>query len=262
MSIELNNVSYTYLKNSAYESKALDNINLRIEDGEFVGIVGKIGSGKSTLLDIIASFSKPDKGSVKVNGKVGVVFQFIEKQLFESTVYKDVGFGIRNMPKDKQDSLIKEVLEYLGFNYDEVKDKSPFEFSIGEKRKLALAGVLISKPDILILDEVFSGLDFDSKSSLLKILTDLNAKGTTIILISHNNDIICEYTNRVIVLKEGGLYLDGKTSDIFSKYVEELNVGYIPNLISHLNKRGFIIDKNIIKYEELLKAIESRYTHE
>ena len=135
MSIELRNVSFTYLKTI----KALENINLRIEDGDFVGIIGKTGSGKSTLLDILASLVKPTSGKLNYAGlkreDIGVIFQFVEKQLFESTVEKDVGFILKNKGV-KDEGQIREVLEYLGFNYADVKDKSPLEFSIGEKKKL------------------------------------------------------------------------------------------------------------------------------
>ena len=150
MSIELRNVSFTYLKTI----KALENINLKIEDGDFVGIIGKTGSGKSTLLDILASLVKPTSGKLNYVGlkrdDIGVIFQFVEKQLFESTVEKDVGFILKNKGV-KDEGQIREVLEYLGFNYDDIKDKSPLEFSIGEKRKIAIAGVLVGKPKVLIL---------------------------------------------------------------------------------------------------------------
>ena len=181
MSIRLDNVSFTYLKNTSYETKALDNVSLEIKDGEFVGIIGETGSGKSTLLDIIAGLNSPTEGKVSVEGRVGVVFQFVEKQLFESTVYKDVGFSIGELSNDEKEKRIRETLEYLDFNYEKVKDMSPFEFSIGEKRKIAIAGVLVSRPDILILDEVFAGLDYDGKKSLINILNDLNLCLTNLI---------------------------------------------------------------------------------
>ena len=250
MSIRLDNVSFTYLKNTSYETKALDNVSLEIKDGEFVGIIGETGSGKSTLLDIIAGLNSPTEGKVSVEGRVGVVFQFVEKQLFESTVYKDVGFSIGELSNDEKEKRIRETLEYLDFNYEKVKDMSPFEFSIGEKRKIAIAGVLVSRPDILILDEVFAGLDYDGKKSLINILNDLNLRGTTIILISHSADIICECATRTVVLKDGTIYKDGKSSEVLKDYDF-----YIPRLSKRLNL-------SCIKYSELLEEIEKRYTHE
>lgn len=260
MSIELKDVSFTYLKTI----KALNNVNLKIEDGEFIGIVGETGSGKSTLLDIIASLVKPASGKLIYNGlkreDIGVIFQAVEKQLFESTVEKDVDFILKNKGI-KDTGQIKEILEYLGFDYEKVKDKSPLEFSVGEKRKIAIAGVLVGKPKVLLLDEAFAGLDKDGKELLLKILVELNKQGTTIILISHSLDIICEYANRVIILKEGQIYKDGNPYIVFKDYKRLLNDGieasYVRRLAYLLN-----IDKTCIKYDDLLNALAKRLQHE
>ena len=255
MSIELKDISYTYLKNTSYKQSALNNINLTINDGEYIGIVGKTGSGKSTLLDILSGLVKPDKGEVINRGidrsDIGVIFQFVEKQLFETTVEKDVGFALKNRGiKDK--TKIKEVIEYMGFDYEEVKDKSPLEFSIGEKRKIAIAGVLVTSPKYLILDEPFASLDYDGKSQLIKMLNDLHLKGTTIIIISHSIDIICELTDRVIVLDNGKIISDKETKTSLNGY----DGGYISKLANKLNIA------NCLKYEDLLNEIEKRYKHE
>lgn len=258
MSIELRNVSFTYLKTI----KALENINLKIEDGDFVGIIGKTGSGKSTLLDILASLVKPTSGKLNYVGlkrdDIGVIFQFVEKQLFESTVEKDVGFILKNKGI-KDEGQIREVLEYLGFNYSDIKDKSPLEFSIGEKRKIAIAGVLVGKPKVLILDEAFAGLDKDGKDSLIKILLKLNKEGTTIIMISHSSDVICEYAKRVIILKDGSIYKDGKPEVVFKDYNRLLSDGIDVSYVRRISEK---LNLSCIKYADLIDEIEKRYQHE
>ena len=258
MSIELRNVSFTYLKTI----KALENINLKIEDGEFVGIIGKTGSGKSTLLDILASLVKPTSGQLNYVGlkrdDIGVIFQFVEKQLFESTVEKDVGFILKNKGV-KDEGQIREILEYLGFNYSDIKDKSPLEFSIGEKRKIAIAGVLVGKPKVLILDEAFAGLDKDGKDSLIKILQKLNKEGTTIIMISHSSDVICEYAKRVIILKDGSIYKDGKPEVVFKDYNRLLSDGIDVSYVRRISEK---LNLSCIKYADLIDEVEKRYHHE
>ena len=252
MSIELKDISYTYLKNTSYKQCALNNINLTINDGEYIGIVGKTGSGKSTLLDILSGLVKPDNGEIIYRGidrsDIGVIFQFVEKQLFETTVEKDVGFILKNKGI-KDENKIKEIIEYMGFDYNKVKDKSPLEFSIGEKRKIAIAGVLVSRPKYLILDEPFASLDFDGRKQLIKILNDLHNNGTSIIIISHSSDIICQLVDRVIVLDNGKIISDGKPIDVVSN-------SNISKLAKKLNVN------NCVKYDDLLNEIEKRYKHE
>ena len=252
MSIELKDISYTYLKNTSYKQYALNNINLTINDGEYIGIVGKTGSGKSTLLDILSGLVKPDNGEIIYRGidrsDIGVIFQFVEKQLFETTVEKDVGFILKNKGI-KDENKIKEIIEYMGFDYDKVKDKSPLEFSIGEKRKIAIAGVLVSRPKYLILDEPFASLDFDGRKQLIKTLNDLHNNGTSIIVISHSSDIICQLVDRVIVLDNGKIISDGKPIDVVSN-------SNISKLAKKLNVN------NCVKYDDLLNEIEKRYKHE
>ena len=252
MSIELKDISYTYLKNTSYKQRALNNINLTINDGEYIGIVGKTGSGKSTLLDILSGLVKPDNGEIIYRGidrsDIGVIFQFVEKQLFETTVEKDVGFILKNKGI-KDENKIKEIIEYMGFDYNKVKDKSPLEFSIGEKRKIAIAGVLVSRPKYLILDEPFASLDFDGRKQLIKTLNDLHNNGTSIIIISHSSDIICQLVDRVIVLDNGKIISDGKPIDVVSN-------SNISKLAKKLNVN------NCVKYDDLLNEIEKRYKHE
>ena len=252
MSIELKDISYTYLKNTSYKQYALNNINLTINDGEYIGIVGKTGSGKSTLLDILSGLVKPDNGEIIYRGidrsDIGVIFQFVEKQLFETTVEKDVGFILKNKGI-KDENKIKEIIEYMGFDYNKVKDKSPLEFSIGEKRKIAIAGVLVSRPKYLILDEPFASLDFDGRKQLIKTLNDLHNNGTSIIVISHSSDIICQLVDRVIVLDNGKIISDGKPIDVVSN-------SNISKLAKKLNVN------NCVKYDDLLNEIEKRYKHE
>ena len=261
MSIELNNVTFNYDK----DIQALKNINLKIEDGEFIGIMGANGSGKSSLAEILASLIKPSKGKLIYKGlnsnDIGILFQFVENQLFETTVKKEVGFILKNkgIYDERQ---IKESIELFGFDYDLVKDLSPFEFSLGEKRKIAIASILAGKPKVLILDETFAGLDKDGKEILIKILLKLNKEKTTIILISHNSDLICEYAKRVIILKEGTIYKDGDLYEVFKDYKKLLkdgiDIGYVRKIAEHLNVRA----TSCIKYDDLLKEIIRNYHHE
>ena len=244
MSFELKDVSYTYPP----KNEALKNINLKIEDGEFIGIMGDTGSGKSTLVDILSGLIKPSSGKIISNNKrVGVVFQFPEKQLFESSVKKDVSFGL-----DIKEEKVKEVLEELGFDYELIKDRSPLEFSGGEKRKIALAGVLVRKIDVLILDETFVDLDLDGREFLINLLNDLNKKGVTIILVSHDGNIIGNNVNRLIYLRDGEIIYDDSPLNIF------LNVDEIKNdvlSLSYLLKEKGIVSSLTIDYEELLEGI-------
>ena len=233
MPIDVNDLSFTYAQGSPYEVRALSQLDLSIADGEFVGIIGKTGCGKSTLIQLIAGLMKPTSGTVSIDGEVfypgntdrsslskriGVLFQYPEIQLFENTVEKDVSFALKHASLSS--SEVKEkvhwALNAAGLDYEKFKDLSPLSLSGGEKRRVAVAGVLVTKPEILILDEPIAGLDPKSQDGFLKLLDNLNADGTTIIMISHNLDALAEHTKRTLVLEDGILIRDGSTREVLT----------------------------------------------
>lgn len=233
--ISFENVFYTYAIKTPYECLALKNINFSISDGELVFIVGKTGSGKSTLIQHLNGLLIPSEGKVKVDNfvlskkrkeatkkigqlrkKVGVVFQFSENQLFEDTLEKDVAFGPMNFKIKKDDALkiAHEVLKQVGLGEEYFK-RSPFELSGGEKRKAAIAGILALNPDVLVLDEPTSGLDMKSKKEVMKLFLELNQQGKTVIIVTHDMNLLLEYGKRVIVMKDGELIDDLTVGDFF-----------------------------------------------
>ena len=279
MSIEFINVSYTYAPGTSYEAKALTDFSLKIKDGEFLGVMGRTGCGKSTLMQLTAGLISPSSGQIFVDGedingkgydrnklrkKIGVVFQFPEIQLFESTVAKDVAFGLKHFDwsKEEKATSVRESLAKLGFDYDEVCDKSPLGFSGGEKRRLAIAGVLAAKPEVLILDEPVAGLDPLGREAFLKLLDEMNRGGTTVVMISHSADAIAEHAERIVILKEGRLLKDGSPEEVFSDIeglsAQGIGTGLVRETADLLSKKGFGIPENTVKYEQLLKAVEGR----
>lgn len=221
MSIVIEDLSYTYSPKTPYEKVALKNITLTIDDGEFLGIVGHTGSGKSTLVSHFNGLTKLMSGKLIVDGidlslkydykklrsKVGMVFQYPEYQLFDETVERDVGFGPKNIGLDDAEikKRVKEAVTTVGLSYDDIKDRSPFELSGGQMRRVALAGVLAMQPDILVLDEPTAGLDPKGKKEILSIIGDVHSNGKTIIMISHNMEEIDANCDRVAVMDNGEL---------------------------------------------------------
>ena len=221
MSIVIEDLSYTYSPKTPYEKVALKNITLTIDDGDFLGIVGHTGSGKSTLVSHFNGLTKLMSGKLIVDGidlslkydykklrsKVGMVFQYPEYQLFDETVERDVGFGPKNIGLDDAEikKRVKEAITAVGLSYDDIKDRSPFELSGGQMRRVALAGVLAMQPDILVLDEPTAGLDPKGKKEILSIIGDVHSNGKTIIMISHNMEEIAANCNRVAVMDNGEL---------------------------------------------------------
>lgn len=280
MSIKLKSVSYTYSPNTPYSSKALDNISLTINEGEYIGITGKTGCGKSTLVQIIDGLINADRGTVLFDGydinqknfdrsilrqNIGMVFQFPEYQLFETTVEKDVAFALKHskLSKSEIQGRVKEALNAVGFDYDKIKDKSPLSLSGGEKRRVAIAGVLVSKPKYLILDEAIAGLDPLGKTSFMDLIDSLNKNGTAIIMISHNTDILAEHTSRILLMDNGKILRDGKTEDVLSDYdlLEKtgINAGQISTIAEKLRKKGVQIPYSTIKYNQLIEEICKAY---
>lgn len=276
MSITLKNVSYTYAPGTAYETTAIRQISVKIEDGEFVGITGATGCGKSTLIQLMAGLLTPKEGQILLDGKdinarrydrsrlrrqVGVVFQNPECQLFETTVYRDVTFALRqrNIPEAQRQQAAEQALAAVGFDYAAVKEKSPLEFSSGEQRRLAIAGILAAHPGILILDEPIAGLDPPGRRAFLELLDRLNAHGTTVIMVSHNTDALAEHCRRLLLLQDGHLLRSGSAAEIFTdtEFLQHHSFG-IPQVVQIaqlLRQRGRKLAPGIFRYEQLLSAL-------
>ncbi len=238
MPITLEHLSHTYQEGSPFQATALHDIDLTIQDGELLALIGHTGSGKSTLAQHLNGLLKPTSGRVLLDGqdinekdtdrralrfRVGLVFQYPEHQLFEETVRKDIGFGPRNMGLSEQEveDRVREAMDKTGLVYEEVAEKSPFEMSGGQMRRVALAGVLAMKPDILVLDEPTAGLDPRARDFLLSDVARLHQEGTTVVMISHSMDDVARLATRVAVLEKGRLVMEGPPGDIFSQ-VERL----------------------------------------
>jgi len=240
------------MEGTPFERKALENINIEIKKGEFVGIIGHTGSGKSTLVQHFNGLLKPTKGRIIINGidtlgknlkelrkQVGIVFQYPEHQLFEETVYKDISFGLRKfgIGSREMDEKVNKALEIVGLNKN-ILDKSPFELSGGQKRRVAIAGVLVMEPEIIVLDEPAAGLDPNGRSEIFYFIQKLYENfGVTVILVSHNMEEITRLVERVIVMNKGKIEMDGNVKDIFkdTKRLEQL--GLTAPQVTYLMKR-------------------------
>ena len=272
MPIDVKELSHIYMPGTPFESKALIDISLTINDGEFLGIIGHTGSGKSTLIQHFNGLIKPTSGELIVNGikitkdsknlkgvrkEVGLVFQYPEHQLFEETVEQDVAFGPKNLGLSDNEikNLVKESLQLVGLNYDDFKGRSPFDLSGGQMRRVAIAGVLALKPRILILDEPTSGLDPRGREEILRQIKDIHRKNRiTVILVSHSMEDIAKMADRVIVLDKGKKVMDGPVREIFLRAEELENIGLgVPQytrLMLELRKKGIEIDPGVIGLEE------------
>jgi len=278
MPVDVENLSCVYAKGTSFETTALRDICLHIEDGEFVGFMGRTGCGKSTLIALIAGLVTPSTGRVLVDRKninarnydraelrqkVGVVFQYPEYQLFETTVERDVGFSMRRfgLPKDETAAHVKKALELVGFDFEKVRALSPLGLSGGEKRRVAIAGVLAASPKLLILDEPVAGLDPLGREEFLALLDRLNADGTTILMISHNADALAEHAKRIVALRDGEIVLDGPAQDVFAdtKALRENGLGVCQTaaLAGILRERGRDIGP-VTKYDALIEALSER----
>lgn len=234
MPITLEHLSHTYQEGSPFQATALHDIDLTIQDGELLALIGHTGSGKSTLAQHLNGLLKPTSGRVLLDGqdinekdtdrralrfRVGLVFQYPEHQLFEETVRKDIGFGPRNMGLSEQEveDRVREAMDKTGLVYEEVAEKSPFEMSGGQMRRVALAGVLAMRPRILVLDEPTAGLDPRARDFLLSDVRRLHAEGASVVMISHSMDDVARLATRVAVLEKGRLVMEGKPGEIFSQ---------------------------------------------
>ncbi len=276
MQIEVKDLRHVYMPGTPFEHVALDNVSFQIEAGEFIGIIGHTGSGKSTLLTAMAGLTKPTSGQILIEGRdiyekkadkkwlrstVGVVFQYPEYQLFEETVEKDIEFGPRKLGLSQEEitSRVKAAMELAGLDYEQYRNKSPFELSGGQKRKAAIAGVLALEPKVLFMDEPIAGLDPMSRDSLMDMTLSLNAKGVTIVMISHNMEQIAEYATRVLAFKESKLMADGTPEEVFCQRDVILSAGleipYSAQLVHELKERGVEINNGLIRYSETLEQI-------
>ncbi len=245
MRIVAKGLTYTYSAKSPFASRALNGVDLTVEEGEFFGIIGHTGSGKSTFVQHLNALIRLTDGSLKVGeydladkkcnfvelrSKVGMVFQYPEYQLFAETVEKDVAFGLKNfrkeMKQEERDAAVKEAIETVGLDYARVKDKSPFELSGGQKRRAAIAGVIVTKPEILILDEPAAGLDPLGKKELMELLHSIHGGWCkTIVIVSHDMDEIAENCTRAAVFSEGKVVMEGSPAQLFRHTEELLSLG-------------------------------------
>lgn len=277
MQIKVEHLKYTYSPKTPFEKVALDDINFTINEGDTVGIIGSTGSGKSTLCqhfnalirishgqifvgDVALHAKKVDLGSLRK--AVGMLFQYPEYQLFADTVKDDVAFGPINFGSGKEDAeiLARYALELTGVDYEEVKDKSPFELSGGQKRRVAIAGVIASKPEVLVLDEPTAGLDPKGKKEILDLVKKLKESYVkTVVMISHNMDEIAEYCNRVIVLDDSKLLYDTTPRELFGdpeKLKETgLEVPHVVNVALRLKERGIDLGEIPLTQEELVNLL-------
>lgn len=271
MIIKLENINYVYNPNTPFEKKALDNISLSINEGDFIGLIGHTGSGKSTLVQHLNGLMKPTSGKVIVDGvdinskeanlkevrqKVGLVFQYPEHQLFEETVYKDIAFGPKNLglEGDEVHRRVKKAMELVELDFGTLKDRSPFELSGGQKRRVAIAGVLAMKPKVLILDEPTAGLDPRGRDEILGRLETLYQEGITIILVSHSMEDIARLVNRIVVMHRGKIAMEDKTREIFkeAEKLAELGLG-IPQITSFMREyksKGNQVEDTVLTVEE------------
>ncbi len=276
MPIIVENLTYTYQKGSLNAHTALKDIDLRINDGEFVGLIGHTGSGKSTLIQQLNGLMQPTSGRVIVDGfdmsdkkqrklgraLVGMVFQYPDYQLFDETVYKDISFGPRNMGLDEEtvDKRVREAMRLVGLGEEEFAEKSPFELSGGEKRRAALAGIIAMYPKYLVLDEPMAGLDPAGRRSVLDMISDFRKKlGCAVVMVSHSMDDIARAADRVIILRGGEIYAKGTPSEVFC-HAEELNsmgldAPFAARMAAELRRRGVNISRDIYTNEALIEAI-------
>ncbi len=272
----LNHVNYIYDEDTAMASAALIDVSLKIPDGQFIGLIGHTGSGKSTLIQHMNGLVKPSSGQVffnnedinekdydkkKLRAKVGLVFQYPEHQLFESDCFKDVCFGPKNLglPQKEVELRAYEALKQVGFD-DDYFYQSPFDLSGGQKRRVAIAGVLAMKPQILILDEPTAGLDPKGREDILNLISDLHkTMGITIILVSHSMEDVADYVERIIVMNKGRVAFDAEPREVFSHYKELEEIGLAAPQVTYcmqeLKAAGFDVSTDITTLEEAKKEI-------
>ena len=279
MSIVIEHLNYVYMQGGPYETKALDDVSLTIHDGEFVGLIGHTGSGKSTLVQHLNGLILPTSGKITVDGmdladkntdkrairrRVGLVFQYPENQLFEETVAKDIAFGPKNLGLDEAeiDRRVRTAMRRVALDYDKLSQRSVFELSGCQMRRVAIAGVLAMEPQTLVLDEPCAGLDPKGREEILGLISDLHREsGATIVMVSHSMDDVAALAERVIVMNHGKVAMDGAPREVFSRGEElraiGLDVPQAVELAQKLREKGFDVPEGIYKIEEVRAAVEA-----
>lgn len=270
--IEIKNLTHIYSEGLPFEKRAIDDINLKIEENEFIGLIGHTGSGKSTFIQHLNGLLKPSSGEIILDGmkvnksssnltelrkKIGLVFQYPEYQLFEETIERDIAFGPGNLDLSEEEVLnrVKSSMDSVGLDYETYKDKSPFELSGGLKRRVAIAGVLAMEPKVLILDEPTAGLDPRGRDEILSEIKNIHDKRKiTVILVSHSMEDVAKIAERIIVMDKGKVFLDSNPREIFRNEDKLLSVGLgipqITSLMRALKKKGLDINEDSITVEE------------
>ena len=278
MPIVIEHLNYVYMSGGPYETHALDDVSLTIGDGEFVGLIGHTGSGKSTLVQHLNGLLLPTSGTITVDGlniadkatdrrairrKVGLVFQYPENQLFEETVEKDIAFGPKNLGLDDAeiDRRVRDAMRKVALDYDALHERSVFELSGGQMRRVAIAGVLAMEPRTLVLDEPCAGLDPRGREEILGLIRDLHRDtGATIVMVSHSMDDVASLAERVIVMNHGRVAMDGTPREVFSRGAELRAIGLdVPQavlLADKLRERGFDVPQGVYRVEEIKAVIE------
>lgn len=277
MSIKIENLTHIYMAKTPFEKVALSNVNVNINDGEFVALIGHTGSGKSTLIQHMNGLLKPNKGKIFVDGvditasgvkltdirkKIGLVFQYAEYQLFEETIEKDIMFGPKNLGLNDEEALArtKRAMDMVGLDYETYRNKSPFDLSGGQKRRVAIAGVVAMEPRVLILDEPTAGLDPKGRDEILGELYKLHKSyNMTIILVSHSMEDVAKVADRILVMDEGKCVLDGTPQEIFKEVDTLENVGLavpqVTYLMRELRRVGFELPDDIFTLEQAKKEL-------
>ena len=279
MSIRLDNVSYTYMKKTPFERTALKEVTLTIEKGEYIAVIGHTGSGKSTMMQHFNGLLSPDAGKVfvdnvdinakgaeakKARNKVGMVFQYPEHQIFAETIFEDVAFGPRNkgLSEEEVESQVKAALSFVGLDYDTFANRSPFQLSGGQMRRVAIAGVVAMDPDYLILDEPSAGLDPQSRDNIFRAINALyQARKMAVILVTHSMEEAAQYAKRLLVMAKGKVVIDGESAEVFQNHREALkelgvDVPQAIKLADVLRERGLQISSDVLKTEDLVKQIK------
>ena len=280
MPIRIEHLNYVYNEKTSFATAALKDISLEIREGDFLGVIGHTGSGKSTLISHLNALTRIQSGVIfvddidlrpkkldfkKLRSKVGMVFQYPEYQLFAETVYKDVAFGPENikLPEEEIAVRVKEAIGLVGLDFDAVKDRSPFELSGGQMRRVALAGVIAMKPEYLVLDEPTAGLDPRGKTEIMQLVKSIARTCKSVIMISHNMDEVAAYCNRIAVLSQGKLYGVYEPRELFRSREMlkslKIDVPAVTSLAAGLYECGFNVDPGIIDEKELTDAVCAEY---
>lgn len=278
MSVIVKNLTYIYDEGMPFASKAIDDISFEIKDNDFVGLIGHTGSGKSTLIQHLNGLLKPSSGEIIVNGfnitdkdlnlteirkRVGIVFQYPEYQLFEETVEKDIAFGPGNLGLDEEEisKRVRKSMEAVGLDYETYKDKSPFDLSGGQKRRVAIAGVIAMNPEVLILDEPTAGLDPGGRDEIFNLIKKLHRDNNiTIILSSHSMDDMAKLAQTIIVMNHGKIEFMGTPREVFTSHADRLreiglDVPQVLELATKLRNKGFDIRPDVLTVEEIKNEI-------